>query len=70
MKKVESVVNDYLACGKPGTLSTFPRILFSLNSLILPKKFTIKEGEGTISTLKAPAELIPGRRKGLSLTLP
>jgi hypothetical protein len=30
----------------------------------------MKGGEGTISALKAPAELISGRRKGLSLTLP
>jgi hypothetical protein len=54
MKKLKSVLNGFMGCGIPS----------------LPKKFTMNRGEGTITALKAPVELISGRRKGLSLTLP
>ena len=54
MKKIENVLVDLPGYGKT----------------ILPKKFTMNRGEGTISALKAPAALISGRRKGISLTLP
>ena len=51
MKKVESVFNGSLEWGKAISLNTFPQILFGLLSLMLPKIFTVQEGEGGASAL-------------------
>jgi hypothetical protein len=53
MKKLESVLNDLLGCGKPN----------------LPKKFTMKEGEGTITALEKPIELAFSRRKSVKFDI-
>ncbi len=54
MKKLKSVLNDFMGCG----------------ILSLPKKFTWKRKEGTITALKSHERLLLTAEKGLSLTLP
>ena len=54
MKKLESVLNDDLECGKPS----------------LPKKFTWKRGEVRITAMKPHENLILAAGKVPSLTLP
>jgi hypothetical protein len=44
MKKLESVLNGFLGCGKTRSITTFPQTFNGLLSLILPKKFTMKGG--------------------------
>ncbi len=63
MKKLESVLNGNLGCGKPRYLTTFLRIFLGLRSFILPGKFTMIGGEGTITALKNPLELAFSRQK-------
>jgi hypothetical protein len=69
MKKVESVLNGSLGWGKTRTLATFPQILFCLLSLILPKIFTIKGGEGGASASHPRVETLFKRLVHLNLTI-
>jgi hypothetical protein len=58
MKKVESVLYGSLGWVKTRALATFPQIRFALLSLILPKIFTIKVGEGGASASHPPVEAL------------
>jgi hypothetical protein len=58
MKKIESVLNGSLGCGKTRSLATFPQILFGLLYLILPKIFTMKRGEGGASASHPSVEAL------------
>jgi hypothetical protein len=70
MKKVESVLNGSLGSGKTRSLATFPHIRFGLLSLILPKIFTIKGGEGGASASHPHVEALFKRSVSKNLTLP
>jgi hypothetical protein len=63
MKKLESVFKDLPGCGITNARAILPRIFWGVSSLVLPKKFTIKRGEGTITALKNPLALTFSRRK-------
>jgi len=55
MKKLESVVNGFLGCGKTRPIATFPQNILGLLSFILPKIFTMKgEGGGGASASHPP----------------
>ena len=69
MKKVESVLDGSLGWGKARTLATFPQTLFYLHSLIPPKIFTIKGGEGGASASHPRVETLSKRLVHLNLTL-
>lgn len=58
MKKVESVLNGLQGFAKTKPLATFPQIFFGLPSLILPKKFTMKGGEGVASASHSCVEAL------------
>jgi hypothetical protein len=70
MKKVESVLNGFLGCGKNRSITTFPQIRIGLFYLILPKIFTIKGGEGGASASHSPVEALFRRLVSINLTLP
>ena len=70
MKKVESVLNSPMGCGKTRSLATFPQILFGLLSLILLKIFIMKEGEGGTSASHPHVEALFKRLIRNYLTLP
>ena len=70
MKKVESVLNGFLGCGKARSLNAFPQILFGLLFLILPKIFIIRRGEGGASASYPRVETLSKRLVHLNLTLP
>ena len=70
MKKVESVLDGFLGWRKTRTLTTFPQILFCLLSLILPKIFTIQEGEGGADASHPHVEALSRRLIRSYLTLP
>jgi hypothetical protein len=69
MKKVESVLDGSLGWGKARTLATFPQTLFYLHSLIPPKIFTIKGGEGGASASHPHVEALSRRLFRCYLTL-
>ena len=70
MKKVESVLNGFLGCGKTRSLATFLQILSGLLYLILPKIFTMNGGEGGASASHPPVEALSNRFIRNYLTLP
>jgi len=70
MKKVESVLNGFLGCGKARSLNAFQHILFGLLFLILPKIFIIKRGEGGAIASPSRVETLSKRLVHLNLTLP
>jgi hypothetical protein len=62
MKKLKSVLKGLPECEKTRPFATFPRIFWDMHSLILPKKFTMKMGEGPVTALKNPIELAFSRQ--------
>jgi len=58
MKKVESVLNGFLGCGKTRPLAIFPQIFLDLFSLIQPKRFTITRWESP-ACAKYHQKLVP-----------
>jgi hypothetical protein len=69
MKNVESVINGFLGWGKTRLVAIFPQTLFGLLSLIIPKIFTMKGGEGGVSASHPRVETLSRRLVHLNLTL-
>jgi len=69
MKKVEPILNGALGFGKTRFLAACQQILFGLLSLILPKIFTTKEGEGGVNASNPHVEALFKRPISTNLTL-